>query len=167
MILLSPELNIKIYFKTKNHWSESLIVPPIGLEYPKKSSLSRGDYVDIQFQEKPWVSESPKLILNITYFSRLTHEEYIRFRRKFEKAIKGNKCTYGYTKYELVRRMLQVDSLEKFEIAYLEAGYQTNTYFFIALEVLRDHIFLNEYLHTQKLYTSRFLRKTKVLNVRQ
>ena len=144
------------------------IVPPIPLQKPEAKALEKGEYHTYKLRSNPGDNDSPTYELSVPYFSTGTCEEYLKFRTNFDKVCTGQNITTGPGKFTLARRLLEGDALTSFDNKATElAGTETNQSCVTCLNAVRDGVFPQRAVLTQKRYMRRALQKPRTMTTRE
>ena len=144
------------------------IVPPIPLQKPELKVLEKGEYHTYKLRSNPGDNDSPTYKLSVPYFSTGTCEEYLKFRTNFDKVCTGQNITTGPGKFTLARRLLEGDALTSFNNKATElAGTETNQSCVTCLNAVRDGVFPQRAVLTQKHYMRRALQKHRTMTTRE
>lgn len=149
--------------KTKKSFRE----PPISLTRVKLEQPKKGDYITLKCRSNAEADDSDQYELAIPYFRSGKPEEFLLFRKNFQKVVVGQGLTTGPAKYTMMRRLLDGDALAAFNQAAERHGNQTNDNFAHCMEDLTTHVFPNRALAIQRRYMRRYMRKPREMTIRE
>ena len=140
--------------------------PPVLLKPNEPAEPKKGDFLKIALRTNPTDANSDTYSLNIRYFRTGTPEDFLKWRKDYDKVIRGQNLTTGPSKYAMARNLLQGDALRVFNTAASTEGNETNENFQKVLNALTRHIFPRKALVRQKRYMRRQMRKPYNMKIR-
>ena len=107
----------------------------------------------------PQDTDSTTYKIPMSYFRDGTPKEWLLFKKKLKRCIKGQSATTGQAKYALARRLLAGQALADFNHAALIHGGETAANYKRCIEAVILGVFPQKGLQDQKRWMRRFLKK--------
>ena len=139
--------------------------PPIPLEEPDKKKTTKDSVLELKLRSNP-TDEKSGYILKVPYFKEGTPEEWLAFKTKLRDVFVGQQLTTGPMQYQMARRLLKGEPLQKFNRKAENLGNKTVLNFNACLRAVCESVFLNLVLKHQKRYMCRVLRKSKEMSMK-
>ena len=143
------------------------ITPPIDLERPAAKNYKEHDHIIVKCRTDPTDNTSPPYDLPIILFGTGSCEEWLQWRKNFEKAIKGQGLSTGPGHFAQARRLLTGAALGAFEVAASAVTSETVASCEAVLKEVDRHVFPTRALQIQKRYMRRYMRKPSWMKTKE